>query len=147
VGSNLTARQTYELIIPVLINAGMLAVCRPLFDFLTVALVHPTSERSTPLTVQQRMGKSGCVPATSAISHRREHVLYRDLLGLRPSLRGATSDPGLLDVARGVGNGGGSASGAKRPRGFQSACPFAPLGSREVGGGCSGSPRSTMLRR
>jgi hypothetical protein len=42
------------------------------------------------------------VPGTSAISHRREHVLYRDLPALRPSLGSATSDPALLDVARGV---------------------------------------------
>jgi hypothetical protein len=29
-------------------------------------------------------------------------VLYRDLPALRPSLGSATSDPALLDVARGV---------------------------------------------
>jgi hypothetical protein len=101
-GSNLTARQAYELIIPELINAGMMSVCGRLVEFLTVSLVRPTAERATPLTVQHHLGKSGYVPDTSAISHRREHVLYRDLPALRPSLGGATSDPALLDVARGV---------------------------------------------
>jgi hypothetical protein len=101
-GSILTARQAYELIIPELINAGMMSVCGPVVEFLTVALVRPTAERSTPLTVQHYLGKSGYVPGTSVISHRREHVLYRDLPALHPSLSGATSDPDLLDVARGV---------------------------------------------
>jgi hypothetical protein len=101
-GSNLTARQAYELIIPELINAGMLTVCGPLVEFLTVDLVRPTSERSTPLTVQCHLGKSGYVPGTTTISHRRTHVLYRDLPGLRPKLRGATSNPALLNVDRGV---------------------------------------------
>jgi hypothetical protein len=101
-GSNLTARQAYERIVTELINAGMMSVCKPLVEFLTVALVRPTAERATPLTVQHNLGKSGYVPGTSAISHRREHVLYRDLPALRPSLGGATSNPALLDVARGV---------------------------------------------
>jgi hypothetical protein len=81
-GSNLTARQAYERIIPELINAGMMSVCKPLVEFFTVALMRPAAERATPLTVQHNLDKSGYVPGTSAISHRCEHVLYRDLPAL-----------------------------------------------------------------
>jgi hypothetical protein len=101
-GSNLTARQAYELLVPELIDGGLVSICAPLVEFLTVALVRPSEHRSTPLTVHQHLGKSGYVPGTAAISYRREHVLYRDLPGLRPARGGTLSDPALLDVARGV---------------------------------------------
>jgi hypothetical protein len=101
-GSNFTARQAYDLLVLELIDGGLTTICAPLVDFLTVALARPSEHRSTPLTVQQHLGKWGYVPGTAAISYRQEHVLYWDLPGLRP-VRGETlSDPALLDVARGV---------------------------------------------
>jgi hypothetical protein len=66
-GSNLTVRQAIELIIPELIDAGMMTICAPLVEFLTVALVWPSADRSTPLTVHQHLGKSGYVPGTTVI--------------------------------------------------------------------------------
>jgi hypothetical protein len=101
-GSNLTARQAYELLVSELIDGGLITICAPLVVFLTVALVRPSEHHSTPLTVHQHLGKSGYVPGTEVISYRREHVLYRDLHGLRPARGGTLSDPALLDVARGV---------------------------------------------
>jgi hypothetical protein len=79
-----------------------MTICVPLIDFLTVALVRPSEHHSTPLPVHQHLGKSGYVPGTAAISYRREHVLYRDLPGLRPARGGTLSDPDLMDVAREV---------------------------------------------
>jgi hypothetical protein len=101
-GSNLTARQAYELLVPELIYGGLMTIYAPLVEFLTVALVRPSEHHSTPLTVHQHLGKSGYVPGTAAISYRREHDLYRDLPGLRPARGGTLSDPALLDVAHGV---------------------------------------------
>jgi hypothetical protein len=101
-GSNLTARQAYELLVPELIDGGLMTICAPLVEFLTVALVRPSEHRSTPLTVYQHLVKLGYVPGTAAISYRSEHILYRDLPGLRPARVGTLSDPALLDVARGV---------------------------------------------
>jgi hypothetical protein len=101
-GSSLTGRQACEILILELIDGGIMTICAPLVKFLTVALVSPLENRSTPLTVQQHLGKSGYVPGMAAISYRREHVLYRDLPGLRPVSGGTLSDPALLDVARGV---------------------------------------------
>jgi hypothetical protein len=94
-GSNLTARQAYELIIPEIINAGMLTVCGSLVEFLTVALVCPMSERSTPLTVQHRLGK-----VKLRYGHRsyqpspHSHALLQ-LAGTSPQAWGCHQQPGL----------------------------------------------------
>jgi hypothetical protein len=101
-GSKRTARQAYDLVVPELIDGGLMTIFAPLVEFLTVALVRPSEHRSTPLTVQQHLGKSGYVPGTAAISYRREHVLCWDLPGLPPARGGTLRDPVLLDVAHGV---------------------------------------------
>jgi hypothetical protein len=102
-GAELTARRAYELIIPVLFDTGYEGVCEPLVDFLTVALVKPSAVRAEPLTLLDRVGLEGYVPIPAAVSHRRLHLLYRDLPALMPRLAsGPVSDPALLDVARGM---------------------------------------------
>jgi hypothetical protein len=102
-GADLTARQVFELIVPALIDVGLQDTCASLIEFLTVALVQPTTDVETPLTVQAQAGKVSHSPGPMAIYHRREHVLYRDLPALRPSaLLPAASDPALLDVAKGM---------------------------------------------
>jgi hypothetical protein len=58
-GSNLMARKAYELLVPELIDGGLMNICAPLVEFLTVALVRPSEHHSTPLTVHQHLGKSG----------------------------------------------------------------------------------------
>jgi hypothetical protein len=102
-GADLTARQVFELIIPALVDAGLKDTCSRLIDFLIIALVQPTEERSTPYTLLPQVGTAGYVPGLEAISHLRETILYRDLPALRPAVRRpTTSDPALLDVARGM---------------------------------------------
>jgi hypothetical protein len=120
---------------------------RTVASFLTVVHVRPTSERSTPLTVQHHLGKLGYVPGTSVISHRREHVLYRDLPGLHPSLGGATSHPALLHVARGVREMVAEARGERNDRADSRALARLLRSVRErLGGGYSGLPPLTLLR-
>jgi hypothetical protein len=102
-GADLTARQVFELIVPALIDAWLQDTCASLVEFLTVALVQPTTEVETPLTVQAQAGKVSHSPGPMAINHRREHVLYWDLPALRPSaLLPTASDPALLGVAKGM---------------------------------------------
>jgi hypothetical protein len=102
-GTNLTARQVFELIVPVLVDAGLETACSSLITFLTIALVQPSSERQESWTLQPQAGLAGYVPGPMAMSYRREHVLYRDLPALRPgSVLPAVSDPALVDVARGM---------------------------------------------
>jgi hypothetical protein len=102
-GADLTARQAYELLVPTLVDTGYEGICEPLVDFLTVALVKPSATVDAPLTLQDRVGLEGYVPSPAVVSHRRQHLLYLDLPALLPQLSGKTSsDPALLDVARGV---------------------------------------------
>jgi hypothetical protein len=102
-GTDLTALQVFELIVPVLIGAGLDATCGGLIDFLTIALVEPSSLQNEPWTLQAQAGKVGYVPGPMTTSYCPKHVLYHDLSGLRPgSLLPAASDPALIDVARGM---------------------------------------------
>jgi hypothetical protein len=100
--SQLTARQAYELIVPALVAKGMEVMFTPLVDFLTLALVQPTEAITSPYPLQAQVGRAGYMPGPAVVSHRRTHILYRDLPGLLPSALAAASDPALLDVARGV---------------------------------------------
>jgi hypothetical protein len=102
-GDDLTARQAYKLIIPVLVDTGYEAICEPLVDFLTVALVKPSADNASPLTLQPCVGIAGYVPSPAVVSHRRQHVLYRDLPALVPAkATTASSDQALVEVARGM---------------------------------------------
>jgi hypothetical protein len=101
--ADLTARQAYELIIPALVDTGYEAICEPLVDFLTVALVKPYEDNIPPLTLQPCVGIAGYVPSTRLVSHRRQNYLYRDLPGLIPaSATTSSSDPALVNVSRGM---------------------------------------------
>jgi hypothetical protein len=101
-GANVTARQANELIVPVLVDAGLADVCEPLIEFLTIALVEPNATRSTPLTVQTLVGVWGYIPSPAAIIFRRQSIMYRDLPGLRPTTTYGPGDPAMLNIARSV---------------------------------------------
>jgi hypothetical protein len=102
-GTDLTARQAYELLFPKLVDTGYEGICDPLVDLLTVALVNPSATVTAPLTLQTRVGLEGYVPSPVVVSHHRQHLLYRELPSLLPQLSGkSSSDPALLDVARGM---------------------------------------------
>jgi hypothetical protein len=100
----LTARQAFELVVPVLIEAGLQDVCSVLINFLTVALVLPAEDSKISVTVWAQAGRAGYPPGPVAINYRRTHVLYRDLPCLGPILGSPSSpsDPALIDVARGM---------------------------------------------
>jgi hypothetical protein len=83
--SRLTARQAYELIVPALVYRGIEVMCTPRVDFLTPALVQPTEATTSPYSLQPQVGMAGYTPGPAVVSHRREHILYRDLPGLLPS--------------------------------------------------------------
>jgi hypothetical protein len=83
-GTDLTARQVCELILPVLVDAGLEATCESLVNFLTITLMQPSSILKEPWTLQSQDVKAGYVPGPMSNSYRREHVLYRDLHALHP---------------------------------------------------------------
>jgi hypothetical protein len=102
-GTDLMARQVFELIVPVLVDAGLKATYGDLINFLTIALVEPSLTRKDPWTLQPQAGKSGYVHGPMATGYRGEHVLYRDLPGLRPgSTAPTTSTPALVNVYCGM---------------------------------------------
>jgi hypothetical protein len=100
--ARLAARQAYELIVPALVDRGMEVMCTPLVEFLILAVVQPTDAITSPYPLQQQVGMAAYTPGPAVVSHRREHILYRDLTGLLPSALAAASNPALLDVAHGV---------------------------------------------
>jgi hypothetical protein len=77
-GADTTARQAYKLIMPVLVEVGMVTVCTPFIEFLTMAMVRPIHTGDTPITVQTQAGLAGYVPSPAVISFRPDHILYRD---------------------------------------------------------------------
>jgi hypothetical protein len=102
-GADLTTRQAYELVIPVLVDTGYEAICEPLVDFLTMALVKPSADNAAPLALQPCVGIAGYVPSPAVVSHHRQHFLYRDLPALVPAkATTASSDPAFVEVARGM---------------------------------------------
>jgi hypothetical protein len=85
------------------VDTGYEAICEPLVDFLTVALVKPSADNASPLTHQPCVGISGYVPSPVVVSHRRQYFLYRDIPVLVPAnATTASSDPSLVEVARGM---------------------------------------------
>jgi hypothetical protein len=103
-GMDLTARQAFELVVPVLIETGLQDVCSGLINFLTVAQVLWAEDSEVPVTVWAHAGRAGYTPGPVANNYRRTHVLYRDLPYLCPSSGplSSSSDPALVDVARGM---------------------------------------------
>jgi hypothetical protein len=100
--TELTTSHDYELIVPSLVSTGMDDICKPLAEFLTVALVKPDENNSTPLTIQQQVGLAHYAPGPADVSCRWNNILYYDLPGLLPSGITAVSDPALMDVTHGV---------------------------------------------
>jgi hypothetical protein len=68
-GEDATAYQAYEIIIPMLVDVGLVDICDPLVEFLTLALVKSSARRSTPLAVQTQVGVSVYLPSPAAISY------------------------------------------------------------------------------
>jgi hypothetical protein len=103
-GMDLTTRQAFELVVPVLIEAGLQYICSSLINFLTVALVLPAEDIEVPVTVWAQAGRAGYTPEPVSINYRRTHVLYHDFPCLCPSSGplSSSSDPALVGVARGM---------------------------------------------
>jgi hypothetical protein len=99
-GMDLTSQQTFELIVPVFIEAGLQEVCSGLTNFFTVARVLPTEDSEVPVTLWAQVGRAGYSPGPVAINCRRARVLYWDLPCFRPT--SGLQPTTLIDVARGM---------------------------------------------
>jgi hypothetical protein len=102
-GMELTGREACLLLLPAIINDGLQQVCKPLVDFLVVNITKGANDLTSPRTVQPSAGLRDFHPSPSVISHRREHVMYRQLPGLRPTASTA-GDPALVGIASNMNN-------------------------------------------
>jgi hypothetical protein len=103
IGMELTGREDCLLLLPAIINDGLQQVCKPLVVFLVVSLTKGANDLNAPHTMQPRVGLRDFHPRPAVISHRREHILYRQLPGLRPTAATA-GDPALVGIASSMSN-------------------------------------------
>jgi hypothetical protein len=103
-GRDLTAREAYMTIFPVLEDNDMLDVCLPLLQFLQVASTSPSAANPRPLTLQDRLGRADYPVRPAVVSYRREHVLYRLLPDLRPANLGRLPDSFAESLSDGLTN-------------------------------------------
>jgi hypothetical protein len=102
-GMELTGRKACLLLLPAIINDGLQQVCKPLVDFLVVRITKGANDLNAPRTMQPHVGRRDFHPSPAVISHRREHVLHRQLPGLRPTAATA-GDPALVGIASSMHN-------------------------------------------
>jgi hypothetical protein len=70
-GMDLAAQQSFKLVVPVLIKAGLQDVCSGLVNFLNVVLVLLTEDSEVPVTVWAQAGRTGYTPGPIATNYRR----------------------------------------------------------------------------
>jgi hypothetical protein len=102
-GIELTGREACLFLLPAIINDGLHQVCKPLVDFLVVSITTGANALNAPRTMQPHIGLRDFHPIPAVISHRREHVLCRQLPGLRPTPATA-GDPALVGIASSMNN-------------------------------------------
>ena len=97
---NLTPRQAYETLVPVIQAQGLEQVCQPLLDFLIASSTRrhglAAGDNSVTVTVRDTAGVS---PARllPVIRERRDRLLFVHLPDLKPQ-PGIRSDPALLGI-------------------------------------------------
>jgi hypothetical protein len=96
IDQDLTAREAFEILWPVIVQKNLRNVCKPLVKFLMVAATKP-GPRSNPRTVNDQLGL-GIIGAADVISDRRQRVLYQHLPALVPSSAPMTSLPRMDDL-------------------------------------------------
>ena len=92
IGKELSAREAFEVLWPVILQQNMRETAKPLIKFLMVAATKHTA-RSPPRTVNQTLGY-GIIGAADVISDRRRRVLYQHLPALMPAAN-ATNNSGV----------------------------------------------------
>jgi hypothetical protein len=99
----LTGREACLLLLHAIINDGLQQVCKPLVGFLLDSITKAANDLTCPIMVQPRIGIRYLYPSPAVVSHRREHILYLKLPGLRPTAA-MTGDPALVGIAASTNN-------------------------------------------
>ena len=89
-GKDLSAREAFEILWPVIQTNNMRDVAKPLVKWLMVAATKHNARRE-PRTVNDELGE-GMTGAADILSDRRKRILYQHLPGLQPT-PATTGDP------------------------------------------------------
>jgi hypothetical protein len=101
---DLTAREAFLVVYPLLEDNDLVDACRPLVEFLQVASTQPTAGNSRPVTLQDRLGLADHPFRAAVLRQRRTAVLYRVLPALVPSSHGHLPDTFSETLADGLTN-------------------------------------------
>jgi hypothetical protein len=74
-GKDLTAREAYLVVYPLLEDNDLLEACRPLIEFLQVASTQPNAGNPCPVLLQELLGKVDYSARAAIIRHRHTAVL------------------------------------------------------------------------
>jgi len=95
-GKDLTVRQAFEILWPVIVAKGMQVTAQPLVEYLMVSCaIHKKASEPRPL--QDQLGR-GSIGAADVICDRRSKVLYQHLPALKPTTAQPTADPQMTAV-------------------------------------------------
>ena len=97
-GKNLSPRQAFMILMPIMETSGLLTVCKSLVDFLRVAGTLPAGG-TAPLVAHDKAGRA-IIAEIGLMLFMKNQVLLRDLKGLVPKT--ATTDPVILQLTAAV---------------------------------------------
>ena len=101
IGKDLTARQAFEMLLPVVDALGLRTHCKQLLTFLVVAVTKPSASNIVPLTLLPQLGRTNVTITPHVTKSRRETTLFRHLPELRPRNHG-TADPQMTQLIAGA---------------------------------------------
>ena len=92
----LSAKEAFDVLVPVIQSLELTDACKPLLDFLLIATTQSAGVPNEPLTLQDSLGVT---PSNARAIHqtRRTQLLYHHLPAARPS-NAPRSDPALLGM-------------------------------------------------
>jgi hypothetical protein len=101
---DLTAKEAFLVVYPLLEDNDLVNACRPLVEFLQVASTQPTTGNSRPDTLQDRLGLADHPVRVAVLRQRHTAVLYRFLPALTPSSHGHLPESFAETLADGLTN-------------------------------------------
>jgi len=98
---DLTAREAFETLLPLIEDENLLQAAAPLVKFLLVATTRIDGDAGPTTAVRMGQLPDPC-GARQVIQNRRKNLLYQHLPGLQPAGRGVAtaSDPALVGIMR-----------------------------------------------
>jgi hypothetical protein len=103
-GQDFSSRKAYLLSYPLIEDLDLLAVCRPLLEYLQVVLTMPTDGNFNPFTLQDRLGLAYYYVHPAVLNQRCASLIYPLLPDLLPSDSGKLPDAFAESLLDGLTN-------------------------------------------